>query len=120
MYNARVTSTTGQNSLIISMQVRRAEKGLVHAFGKEQASATPGPVNLISGVSSMAQHLHVVPHKTTDVVIFGDAVETAEPVNLADPLQLADPKATLQAVVSRGLLRAASAWAGACTWWTGR
>ncbi len=105
MYNARVTSTTGQNSLIINMQMRRAEKRMVHSFGEEQASATPGPVNLVSGVSSMAQHLHVVPHKTTDVVIFGDADETAEPVNLADPLQLADPKATLQAVVSRGLLR---------------
>lgn len=105
MYNARVTSTTGQNTLIISMQISAAEKRMTRSFDDEQGSATPGPVNLISGVSSMAQHLHVFPHKTTDVVIFGDADETAGPVNLVDPLQLADPNATLQAVVSKGLLR---------------
>jgi outer membrane protein OmpA-like peptidoglycan-associated protein len=104
MYNARVASTTGQNSLIINMQVHKAEKGMAHAFGKEQASTTPGPVNLIAGVSRMAQHLQAFPHKTADVVILGDAAQTAAPVNLTDPLQLADPKATLQTVASKGLL----------------
>jgi outer membrane protein OmpA-like peptidoglycan-associated protein len=112
MYNARVTSTTGQNNLIISMQINAAEKRMVRSFDEEQASATPGRVDLISGVSLMAQHLHVLPHKTTDVVIFGAADQTAGPVNLADPLQLADPEATLQTVAAKGLLRP-----GECLGW---
>jgi outer membrane protein OmpA-like peptidoglycan-associated protein len=52
----------------------------------------------------MAQHLQAFAHQTTNVAIFGDAVQTAAPVNLADPLQLADPKSTLQSVMSQGLL----------------
>jgi outer membrane protein OmpA-like peptidoglycan-associated protein len=104
MYNARVASTTGLNSLIINTQLQEAEKRLERAFAKEQASTTRGPINLISGVQSMAQHFQALAHRTTDVVIFGDAVQTAVPVNLADPLQLADPKATLQSVMSLGML----------------
>src|SRR5262249_18496492 len=51
-----------------------------------------------------AEHLQAFDHKTTYVVIFGDAVQAAAPVNLADPLQLADAKATLRSVISRSLL----------------
>lgn len=104
MYNSRVASTTGLNSLIIRTQRREAENRLERAFAEEQASTTPGPINLISGVRSLAEHLQAFDHKTTYVVIFGDAVQAAAPVNLADPLQLADPKATLRSVISRGLL----------------
>ena len=103
-YNAQVASTTGQNALTSGIQVHEAEKAMTHAFRAEQASVTPGPTDLISGVSRMAQHLQVLPHTTTDVVIFGDAVQTATPVNLADPVELADPRATLHTVVSSGLL----------------
>jgi outer membrane protein OmpA-like peptidoglycan-associated protein len=104
MYNLRVASTTGQNSLIIKTQRQEAERGLERAFAEEQASTTPGPINLISGVRSLAQHLQAFAHQTTDVVIFGDAVQTAASVNLADPLQLADPKTTLRSVISQSLL----------------
>jgi len=104
LFDARVASTTGLNSLIINSQRQEAEKRLERGFAEEQASTTPGPINLISGVLSMAQHLQEFAHQTTDVVVFGDAVQTAAPVNLAEPLQLADPRATLQSVISQGLL----------------
>ena len=113
MYNAPVISTTAQNALIHKTQLRHAENALVHAFGREQSTTTDGPVNLISGVRAMEQHLSVFPHaRVTNVLIFGNAVQTAPPVNLADPLQLADPKAALQRVVSQGLLPPHS-----CTGW---
>jgi outer membrane protein OmpA-like peptidoglycan-associated protein len=105
MYNARVASDNGQNVLIRSTEVQQAEKGLVQAFGEEQDSTTPGPVNVISGVRLMEEHLAAFPHAgTTNVVIIGDAVQTAGPVNLADPVQLADPVAALRAVAAQGLL----------------
>ena len=47
-----------------------------------------------------------------DVIIFGDAVQTAGPVNLADPVQLADPTQTLDKVKAQGLLQA-----NACRGW---
>lgn len=105
MYNARVASDNGQNPLIRSTQLQQAETGMVHAFGKEQATTTPGSVDVISGVRLMEEHLAAFPHAdTTNVVIFGDAVQTAAPIDLADPVQLADPVATLQTVVAQGLL----------------
>ena len=105
MYNARVTSGNGQNTLIRGTQLQHAKTALVQAFGKEQATTAPGPTDVISGVQAMERHLSVFPHaKTTDVLIWGNAVQTAGPVNLADPVQLADPVATLQTVVSQGLL----------------
>ncbi len=105
MYNARVASDNGQNALIRSTEVQQAETGLVQAFGKEQASTTPGPVNVISGVRLMEEHLAAFPHAgPTNVVILGDAVQTAGPVDLADPVQLADPVAALRAVAAQGLL----------------
>lgn len=104
MYNARVASTSGLNTLIIKTQRRNAEHAMEHAFAREAASTTPGPINLVSGVRSLAQHFQAFPHQSTDVVIFGDAVETATPVNLADPLQLADTRGTLRSVISQGLV----------------
>ncbi len=105
MYNARVASGNGQNSLIRSTEVQQAKAVMVQAFGKEQASTTPGPIDVISGVRLMEEHLAAFPHAgTTNVVIFGDAVQTAGPVNLADPVQLADPVAALRAVTAQGLL----------------
>jgi outer membrane protein OmpA-like peptidoglycan-associated protein len=104
MYNAPVISTTAQNVLIHKTQLRHAENALVQAFGREQATTTGGPPNLISGVRAMEQHLNVLRHaKTTNVLIFGSAVQTAAPINLGSPLQLADPKATLRRVSSQGL-----------------
>lgn len=105
MYNARVASDNGQNALIRSTEVQQAETGMVQAFGKEQATTTPGPVDVISSVRLMEEHLAAFPHaKTTNVVIFGNAIQTAGPVNLADPVQLADPVTTLRAVTAQGLL----------------
>jgi outer membrane protein OmpA-like peptidoglycan-associated protein len=105
MYNARVASGNGQNSLIISTQLRQAEKDMVRAFGTEQASSTPGPVDVISGVRLMEEHLGAFPHaSTTNVVIFGGAVQTVGPVDLADPVQLADPVAALRDIAAQGLL----------------
>lgn len=104
-YNARVSSGNGQNVLIRGTQLQHAKTALVQAFGKEQATTTPGPTDVISGVQAMERHLSVFPHATTtNVLIFGNAVQTAGPINLADPVQLADPVATLQTVVSQGLL----------------
>lgn len=105
MYNARVASGNGQNTLIRNTEVQQAETDMVRAFGKEQASTTPGPVDVISGVRLMEEHLAAFPHaSTTNVVIFGDPVQTVGPVNLADPLQLADPVAALRAIAAQGLL----------------
>jgi outer membrane protein OmpA-like peptidoglycan-associated protein len=105
MYNAPVISTTAQNALIHKTQLQHAENALVRAFGREQATITDGPSNLISGVRAMEQHLSALHHaKVTSVLIFGNAVQTAAPIDLASPFQLADPKTTLQRVSSQGLL----------------
>jgi outer membrane protein OmpA-like peptidoglycan-associated protein len=105
MYEARVMNTNGQNSLIRKTQLQAAEGKLVRAFAHEDATTTPGPTDVISCVRAMAQHLAAFGRqKTTDVLIWGSAVQTAAPVNLTDPAQLADPSTTLQTVVSQGLL----------------
>ena len=57
MFNAPVTSTDGQNTLIRKTQVKHAEDDMVGAFYKEQATAIPGPVDLISGIQKMESHL---------------------------------------------------------------
>ena len=106
IYNRRVASGNGQNSLICGIQVRGAQAALVQAFTDEQAATTPGPVNVISAVLRMEAHLGALPHaQTTNVVIFGNAVQTAAPIDLADPVQLADPVATLQTVVAQGFTK---------------
>ena len=105
MYNRRVISGNGQNTLISGVQVQHAQEAMVQAFTEEQATTTPGPVNLISAVGKMEAHLGAFPHaKTTNVVIFGNAIQTAAPIDQADPVQLADPVATLQTAVAQGLL----------------
>jgi outer membrane protein OmpA-like peptidoglycan-associated protein len=105
MYNRRVVSGNGQNTLISGIQVQHAQQAMVQAFTVEQATTTPGLINVISAVGKMEAHLGAFPHaKTTNVVIFGDAIQTAAPIDLADPVQLADPAATLQTVVAQGLL----------------
>lgn len=103
VYDRRVASS-GLNPLIDRIQLKKAEQAMELAFAQESASTTPGPINLVSGVQSLAQHLQAFPHLTTDVVIFGDAVQTAAPVGLADPLQLADTRESLRSVISRGLV----------------
>jgi flagellar motor protein MotB len=111
MYDARVMSANGQNSLIRNTQVQAAEGTLVRAFTREEATITPGPTDVISCVRAMAEHLAAFGHqKTTDVVIWGNAVQTAPPINLADPAQLGDPKTALQAVISQGLLPDCAGW----------
>jgi outer membrane protein OmpA-like peptidoglycan-associated protein len=112
MFNAPVTSTDGQNALIRKTQVKHAEDDMVGAFYKEQATAIPGPVDLISGIQKMESHLGGLAAVNPDVIIFGDAVQTAGPVNLADPVQLADPTQTLDKVKAQGLLQA-----NACRGW---
>ncbi|HLY66863.1 MAG TPA: hypothetical protein VKU60_15115, partial [Chloroflexota bacterium] len=103
MFNAPLASTTGQNNLIINAQVKRAENDMVAAFDREQAAATPGSVDLISGIQAMADHLRELHAANPDLIIFGDALQTAGPVNLADPVQLADPAAALEKVKAQGL-----------------
>lgn len=106
MFNAPLTSTDGQNLLIRQTQVKHAEDRMVRAFDDEQATSFPGPIDLISGIQKMEAHLRELHAVDPDVIIFGDAVQTAGPVNLADPLQLADPRMTLQKVRAQGLLHA--------------
>jgi outer membrane protein OmpA-like peptidoglycan-associated protein len=103
MFNAPLASTTGQNSLIIHAQVKHAEDEMVAAFDREQAATTPGSVDLISGIQAMADHLRELHAANPDLIIFGDALQTAGPVNLADPVQLADPAAALEKVKAQGL-----------------
>ena len=111
MYDARVMSTNGQNTLITKTQLQAAEGNLVRAFTQEAATTTPGPTDMISCVRAMAQHLAAFGRqKATDIVIWGNAVQTAAPINLADPVQLADPKAALQTVISQGLLPDCTGW----------
>jgi flagellar motor protein MotB len=111
MYDARVMSTSGQNALIRKTQLQAAEGNLVRAFTQEEATTTPGPTDVISCVRAMAEHLAAFGRqKTTDVVIWGNAVQTAAPINLAEPAQLADPKTALQTVISRGLLPDCAGW----------
>lgn len=113
LFNAPVTSTDGQNLLIRQTQVKHAEDQMVSAFDREQATSLPGPIDLISGIQKMEDHLRELHAVNPDVIIFGDAVQAAGPVNLADPLQLADPRLTLQKVRAQGLLQAT-----ACRGWS--
>jgi outer membrane protein OmpA-like peptidoglycan-associated protein len=112
MFNAPLSSTTGQNSLIIHAQVKRAEAEMVAAFDREQAPGTPGSVDLISGIEAMEDHFRELHAVNPDLIIFGDALQTVGPVNLADPVQLADPAAELDKVKAQGLLQpsACLAW----------
>ena len=61
----------------------------------------------------MEDHLRELHAVNPDVIVFGDAVQTAGPVNLADPVQLADPALTLEKVKAQGLLQAS-----ACRGWS--
>jgi outer membrane protein OmpA-like peptidoglycan-associated protein len=113
MFNAPLTSTDGQNPLIIQAQMKRAEDEMVRAFEQEQATTIPGPTDLISGIQKMEDHLRELHAVNPDVIIFGDAVQTAGPVNLTDPVYLADPRLTLEKVKAQGLLQAS-----ACPGWS--
>jgi outer membrane protein OmpA-like peptidoglycan-associated protein len=113
MFNAPLISTNGQNNLIRQTQVKHAENEMETAFEAEQATPIPGPTDLISGIQKMEDHLRELHAVNPDVIVFGDAVQTAEPVNLADPVQLADPRLTLEKVRAQGLLHAP-----ACRGWS--
>jgi outer membrane protein OmpA-like peptidoglycan-associated protein len=113
MFNAPLTSTDGQNTLIRRTQVKQAEDQMVKAFEQEQATALRGPADIISGIQEMEDHLSELRAVNPDVIIFGDVVQTARPVNLADPVQLADPRLTLEKVKALGLLQA-----DACHGWS--
>jgi outer membrane protein OmpA-like peptidoglycan-associated protein len=111
-FNAPLASTDGQNSLIRQTQVKQAEDEMVKAFGEEETAIVPGPVDLISGVQAMENHLDELNAAHPDVIIFGDAEQTAGAVDLADPVQLADPARALAQVKAQGLAQAAS-----CSGW---
>jgi len=113
MFNGPLISTDGQNSLIRQTQVKHAEDEMVAAFDQEQATAISGPTDLISGIQAMEDHLRELNAVDPDVIIFGDAVQTAGPANLADPVQLADPSLALEKVEAHGLLQAS-----ACHGWS--
>jgi outer membrane protein OmpA-like peptidoglycan-associated protein len=112
-FDAPLRSTDGQNALIRQAQVKHAEDEMVRAFGREQAAQVPGPVDLISGVQKMADHLRELHAVSPDVIVFGDALQTAGPADLADPVQLADPGTVLRRVEAQGLLQAS-----ACRGWS--
>jgi outer membrane protein OmpA-like peptidoglycan-associated protein len=105
-FNAPLASTDGQNSLIRQTQVKHAENQMVRAFSEEQATPIPGLTDLISGIQQMENHLRELNVVDPDVIVFGDAEQTAGTVNLADPVQLADPAQTLEKVKAQGLLQA--------------
>jgi outer membrane protein OmpA-like peptidoglycan-associated protein len=109
-YNAAVTASTGQNALIRRTQLQQAESELVRAIAGTPDTGMSEVVDVISGIRAMEAHLHGVAHGSTDVVIIGNALQTAPPISLAEPTQLADPATTLKAVVSRGLLPVCRGW----------
>lgn len=113
MFNAPLASTDGQNALIRQTEVKQAETAMVRAFDQELAAAIPGQVDLISSIQKMENHLGELDAVNPDVIIFGDAVQTARPVNLADPVQLAAPSLALENVKAEGLLPAS-----ACRGWS--
>jgi outer membrane protein OmpA-like peptidoglycan-associated protein len=104
-FNAPLASTNAQNKLISQVQVTQAEKRMVAGFSEALSTTSPGPVDLLSGIQQMEDHLREAHAVTADLLIFGDAVQTAGAVNLADPVQLADPKMTVAAVKQEGLLQ---------------
>ncbi|MGH3153640.1 MAG: OmpA family protein, partial [Streptosporangiaceae bacterium] len=112
MFDAPIASTDGENRLIQQTQVKHAEGDMVNAFGDEDGVTVPGPVDLISGVQAMKDHLGELGAADPDVLVFGDAEQTAGPVDLADPVQLADPAQALAKVKAQGL-----AQAGGCLGW---
>jgi outer membrane protein OmpA-like peptidoglycan-associated protein len=112
MFNKSVASTDGQNSLILQTQLKHAEGQMVGAFDEEQAATPAGPVDLVSGVLKMEQHLRELNAASPDVIVFGDSEQTAGSVNLADPIQLADPTQTLGILQAQGFLQA-----NACRGW---
>ena len=71
MFNAPLASTNGQNSLIRQAQVKHAEDEMVRAFDEEQATAFPGPTDLISGIQKMEDHLRELRAVDPDVIVFG-------------------------------------------------
>jgi outer membrane protein OmpA-like peptidoglycan-associated protein len=111
-FDAPLASTDGQNSLVRQTQLKHAEDEMVQAFGDEEAAIVPGPVDLISGVQAMESHLRELSAAHPDVIVFGDAEQTAGAVDLADPVQLADPAQALAKVKAQGLAQAAS-----CSGW---
>ena len=74
IFNAPLASTDGQNILIRQTQVKHAETKMVWAFDREQATAIPGQVDLISGIQEMENHLGELDAVNPDVIVFGDAV----------------------------------------------
>jgi hypothetical protein len=101
--------SSAQNKLISDAQLVQAEKHMVVGFLTAMAITSPGPVDLLGSIVQMEGHLREVHAMDPDLLIFGDAVQTAGPVNLADPVQLADPKMALAALKRAGLLQS-----GAC------
>ena len=117
MFNAPLASTDGQNSLIRQTQVKHAENRDGPGFrSKSRPPPSAGQIDLISGIQEMEDHLRELNAVDPDVIVFGDAVQTAGSVNLADPVQLADPSQTLEKVKAQGLLQASAAADGTSTW----
>lgn len=108
-FNAPVApSASAQNFLVQEGELNQAEKRMVAGFRAAMSAASSGPVDLLSGLQQMEQHLREVNANSADLVVFGDTVQTAGPINLADPVQLADPEMPLETLRHNGLLQPGS------------
>jgi outer membrane protein OmpA-like peptidoglycan-associated protein len=112
-FNKQITYTNGQNDTTQDIERERAKKELKDAVTSTETSTT-GPLDVIGAVNDLEQHLEPLsqPDSSVEVVIVGDAVQTAAPIDLSSPVQLADTKTSIDAFVAEGLLRR-----GDCAGW---
>ena len=100
---------TGPNSLLrganLACVVGAAHKALdqlVNAHG-------PVGIDVLAGLTVMAEHLHGLHATTTDVVLLGNLVSTTGPLKITNA-DLADPDGTVARILAKGLFRDCAGW----------
>lgn len=78
--------------------------------GLAAASSQPSGVDVLAGLTTLAQHLHGFPRRTTDVVLLGNLMATTGALNVASGTALTHPNATLNKLASSGLLPDCRGW----------
>jgi outer membrane protein OmpA-like peptidoglycan-associated protein len=102
----------GPNELIKNTQRKKVQRELIDAVQSSQQATPAGPVDVLSSIRHLADSLHALPHRppTTDIVLFGSALQNTPPLKLTDPVALADPATTLQALARQGLMSDCKGW----------
>jgi outer membrane protein OmpA-like peptidoglycan-associated protein len=102
----------GPNQLIREIQRKKIQRELVDAVLSSQQAVPTGRVDVLSAIRHLSDSLHTVAHRapTTEVVLFGSALQNTPPLKLTDPLALADPKSTLATLARQGMTSDCKGW----------